>query len=165
MSTLRSLAAALCMSAAVLAAACAPGHGLCAICQREIHSEVHASLVLDDGRSLKTCCPRCALEYVRQQGARARSLMVADHGSGRLVPMESAHLVEGSDETPCLRHEPAVAEGKTPLHLCYDRCQPSLIAFEDAGAAREFTRRHGGRVHPPGTHPLGALVTPGAVAR
>ncbi len=136
---------------------CAPGHDVCAICDREIHSEVHASLVLEDGRTYKACCPRCALEYLRQRNANATSLLVADHPSGRLFPIGSAYLVEGSDVTPCLGHEPAVAEAKTPLQLCYDRCQPSLIAFHDPPAAEEFVREHGGRLHPPGTHPLAEL--------
>ncbi len=137
---------------------CAPGHDLCAICEREIHSTHYASLVLEDGRTFKACCPRCALEYLRQHAGDAKELLVADHVSARLFPIESAYLLEGSDETPCLRHEPAVAEAKSPLHLCYDRCQPSLIAFRDASAATEFLREHGGRLHPPGDHALPDLV-------
>lgn len=152
------LTAALCVAVLLMAPGCSPSHELCAICEREIHSEVHASLVLNDGRILKACCPRCALEFLRQQAGDAKELFVADHASAQLFPIESAYLVEGSDETPCRRHEPAVAEAKSPLHLCYDRCQPSLIAFRDASAATEFLREHGGRLHPPGEHALSDLV-------
>jgi hypothetical protein len=38
-----------------------------------------------------------------------------------------------------------------PLHACYDRCMPSLIAFRDAAAARAFVAEHGGRLQPPGS--------------
>ena len=80
-----------------------------------------------------------------------RAISVTDHAGGGSLAFESAFLVEGSDETPCMRHHPVLDERRTPMHVCYDRCMPSLIAFAAEDAARAFVREHGGTLHAPGT--------------
>ncbi len=133
-------------------AACPAGAPRCSVCEREIHSEVRSTLVLEDGRTIHACCPRCALHYVEQSGAAVREIRVADYATKEPLRFAAAYLVDGSDETPCLRHPPIVSEAKQPLHLCYDRCQPSLIAFAREADARAFVGVHGGRLHLPGKY-------------
>jgi hypothetical protein len=155
--------------AAVLAAAigCAPRPQICRICEREIHAEVRAVAVLEDGTRVTACCPRCALQFLREAGRAARSLEVSDYGGGGSLPLRAAWIVEGSDETPCLRHHPPiVGDTGAPLHLCYDRCQPSLIAFRDEAAARAFAAARGGDLRPPGTvMPSSGPAAPAAAPR
>jgi hypothetical protein len=165
----RSAAFALVMAATLgtllAPAGCARRPELCGLCQRPIHTEVRTVVEFADGRRVAACCPRCALRVAegdrggaanRPETARAgvRSISVTDHAGGGTLPIESAWLVDGSDETPCLRHHGPVTTGEgTSLHACYDRCMPSLIAFRDGGAARAFVAEHGGTLQPPATGP------------
>ena len=130
---------------------CSPKPSLCWVCEREIHPEVRATLTLGDGRRVPACCPRCALHYKQESATAPRAITVTDHAGGGSLPFEKAFLVEGSDETPCIRHHPVLDERRTPMHVCYDRCMPSLIAFAAEGAARAFVREHGGTLHAPGS--------------
>jgi hypothetical protein len=145
--------AAIFLILAALALACTARPELCRICEREIHPGVRADLTLVSGRQVAACCPRCALHYRQRDGDAVRAIEVTDRAGGRRLPIESAFLVEGSDETPCLQHPPILDETRTPMHLCYDRCMPSLIAFASAAAAQAFVEEHGGVLHPPGTLP------------
>ncbi len=122
----------------------------CGVCEREIHGSVRATLTLDSGRQLGACCPRCALHYGRENSGAVRGIGVKDYASGELLRLERAWLVEGSDVTPCLHLPPLRDDSGAPLHLCYDRCMPSLIAFRDEAAARAFLAEHGGTVREPG---------------
>jgi hypothetical protein len=124
----------------------------CAICDRDIHPSVRASLILDDGRTIHACCPRCALRY-EEADHPVRAMTVTDYPSRSSLPAGRAWLVEGSDEIPCMKHPPIEPETRTPLHVCYDRCMPSLIAFRDEAAARAFMAEHGGTLHDPGSYP------------
>jgi hypothetical protein len=140
-------------------AACVARPDLCWVCEREVHGQVRATLVLANGRSVPACCPRCALHYRQEPGHPVRSIRVTDYPSQAGLPLERAWLVEGSDETPCLAHHPVVDAAAGALHVCYDRCMPSLIAFRDADAARGFMTAHGGTLRAPG-----AITIPGATA-
>jgi hypothetical protein len=130
---------------------CRPSPAMCAICDRPIHTEMTATVVLADGRRLVACCPRCALHHRDAHGTEVRSIEVTDHAGGGRLPLDRAFLVDGSDLTPCLDHAPKVAPGGAPMHTCYDRCVPSLIAFKDEAAARAFIGDHGGTLRPPTT--------------
>ena len=139
---------------------CARRAETCWICQREVHDSVRTTLTLASGRSIVACCPRCALHYQEEPGNRVRETRVTDYSGGGLLPFAAAYLVEGSDETPCLRHHPVDGEGRTPMQVCYDRCMPSLIAFKDEKAARVFAADHGGTVYSPGRFPNPAPAAP-----
>jgi hypothetical protein len=77
--------------------------------------------------------------------------VVTDYAGTGTLALDEAWLVDGSDETPCLRHHgPVTAGDGTPLHACYDRCMPSLIAFRDQATARAFAAEHGGTLESPG---------------
>lgn len=136
-----------------LLAACAAHTDACWVCERAVHDEVRATLILANGRRVPACCPRCALHYRSERGAGLREIEVTDHAGGGMLPLAKAFLVEGSDETPCLDHHPVVDERRVPMHVCYDRCMPSLIAFAAGTGARAFIEEHGGVLHPPGSPP------------
>lgn len=123
----------------------------CWVCQRDVHASVRTTLVLESGRQVVACCPRCALHFQEEPGNAVREIRVTDHAGGGDLPMTRAFLIEGSDETPCMLHHPVADESRTPMQVCYDRCMPSLIAFKDEGAARAFAADHGGTVHLPGS--------------
>jgi len=150
-----SLLLALCL---VLTAplACARRADHCWVCDREIHPQVRAALTLGDGKKVSACCPRCALHYLEEPSHAVRDIRVTDYASEVSLPLERAFLVEGSDETPCIQHPPITDETRTPTHICYDRCMPSLIAFKDASAARAFMDDHGGTLRSPGAPPAAA---------
>jgi hypothetical protein len=141
---------------ALLAAltACAARPEECWICQRKVHDSVRTTLILASGKNVVACCPRCALHYQEEPANKVREIRVADYAGGGNLPFSGAFLVEGSDETPCLRHHNTVAdESKTPMQVCYDRCMPSLIAFKEETAARAFAAEHGGTVYLPERFP------------
>ncbi|MGH9750794.1 MAG: hypothetical protein ACRD6R_12825 [Candidatus Polarisedimenticolia bacterium] len=136
-----------------LLAACVAHADRCWVCEREVHDEVRATLVLANGRKVPACCPRCALHYRHERGEALRDIEVTDHGGGGRLPLGAAFLVEGSDLTPCLEHHPVVDERRVPMQVCYDRCMPSLIAFAAGTQARAFIEEHGGALHAPGSAP------------
>ena len=139
--------------AALLAAlgACSVKSEECWVCQREITPRTRVTLSLEDGRRVHACCPRCALHYGTESGHGVRSIEVSDYASNRTLPLKDAYLVEGSDETPCLKHHrPMTDPGGAPMQVCYDRCMPSLIAFGSREAAAAFQEEHGGTLIPPG---------------
>jgi hypothetical protein len=136
--------------------ACARKADHCWVCEREIHPQVRATLTLGDGKKVSACCPRCALHYMEEPGRAVREIRVTDYASGQGLALERALLVEGSDEAPCMQHPPVADETRSPMHVCYDRCMPSLIAFRDAGAARAFMDDHGGMLRSPGAPPAAA---------
>lgn len=147
-----ALLVAMTLAAALLPAGCARRPDLCGLCQREIHPEVRTVVAFPDDRRVAACCPRCALHVAKDGGAAARTIEVTDYAGGGMLPLDAAWLVDGSDETPCLRHHAPVTAGEgAPLHTCYDRCMPSLIAFRDAATARAFVSEHGGTLQPPGS--------------
>ena len=140
---------------------CANRPEKCWICQREVHDSVRTTLSLASGKSVVACCPRCALHYQEEPANRVQEIRVTDHAGGGSLPFSGAFLVEGSDETPCMRHHTTMAdESKTPMQICYDRCMPSLIAFKEESAAHDFVADHGGTLYPPGRFP--GLPSPAA---
>lgn len=143
------------MTLAVLALAtllaCAREPRLCEVCQRSIHAGIQATVLLESGRRVDACCPRCAMHYRDTSPDRAARIEVTDYDGGSSLPLEDAFLVEGSDQTPCLDHHPIADETRRPLRICYDRCMPSLIAFRSESKARAFIAEHGGTLAPPGS--------------
>jgi len=119
----------------------------CGICGRPAHAEHYSRVELRSGRGIRACCPRCALHYRMNMAGKIERVLVADNSSGRLIDARNAAYVEGSDLEPCTRAaENAPREPGVDYAREFDRCLPSLIAFGDESAAREFQLRHGGHV-------------------
>jgi hypothetical protein len=148
------------LAVAASIAACARRPEQCWVCQREVHASVRTTLALASGKEVVACCPRCALHYREEPGNAVREIRVTDHAGGGSLPLAGAFLIEGSDETPCMRHHPVADESRMPMQVCYDRCMPSLIAFKEEAAARAFAADHGGSIHRPGTIPAAPPAAP-----
>jgi len=133
--------------------ACAGKAEQCWVCQREIHPQVRTTITLEGGKSVSTCCPRCALHYGQENREPVRGIRVTDYAGGGSLPMSQAFLVEGSDEAPCMHHPPVIDPAGAPMQMCYDRCTPSLISFRGAATARAFAAEHGGTLYAPGSFP------------
>ena len=119
----------------------------CDLCGRAVHAEHDSVVRLRDGSSVHTCCPRCALHYELQWPERVARLTVSDRATGKKIDGRTAMYVEGSDDHSCLQvsdappREPGIKYDRT-----FDRCLPSLVAFKDVQAAREFAAAQGGKV-------------------
>jgi hypothetical protein len=123
-----------------------PSHE-CEICGRAVHSAHYSAVVLKSGRQIEACCPRCAMHYELSMPGQVAHLSVSDNASGRAIEAQTAHYVEGSDQQPCMSaSEQAPREPGVEYDLKFDRCLPSLIAFQDEAAARDFQGQHGGRL-------------------
>ena len=152
---------ALCLAAlALVLSGCVRHPESCRVCGRDVHASVRTTLILSSGKQVLACCPRCAMHFQEDPSHAVREIRVTDHAAGGRFSMAGAFLVEGSDVTPCMQHHPVSDESRTPMQVCYDRCMPSLIAFENEGAARAFAADHGGTVHRPGTFVLPRSASP-----
>jgi hypothetical protein len=117
----------------------------CQLCTRPIHRETAFSIAVDS-RRVWACCPRCGLSIVRDAGDRPTRAHATDYATGRLVPAEACVYVEGADAMPCCSPNVIVGDEKFPTAKCYDRCFPSVIAFEKAADAADYAAHHGGTI-------------------
>lgn len=117
----------------------------CDVCQRPLHQETYYRLHMADGETLDVCCPRCGLRF--QKGRNdVVSAEVTDFETKRPVDAEDAFYVDGSPVHFC-SHAPVEEDRSgTQYEVAWDRCLPSLIAFESRAAAVRFQRENGGSI-------------------
>ena len=131
-----------------LGTSCSRSRARCPECGRAECRNLTFGIRLDDGKQVDTCCPRCGLHLVATRGLHVTSMTVRDFD--RAVPLEAstAFYVEGSDITPCTAREQDAPKDERGCCLkpIYDRCLPSLIAFESRPRAEAVAREHGGIV-------------------
>jgi len=128
----------------VLAGKIAGGRPVCEVCKRVIHPETSFKIVRAEGSTQTTCCPRCGLAAVIQNGGRV--LEAVDFSSKKRVGAAEAIYLEGSDIMECCTDTGFRADEGAYREMAYDRCMPSLLAFarrEDADMVRQ---KHGGRI-------------------
>jgi len=147
-----TFAAAMAIVAILLAGTLSCGRAraaACSQCGREECKNLAVTIALEGGESVKTCCPRCALRYVAEKRPAVKTIAVRGFADAGTIDANKAFYVEGSDVHPCAHREnsPAVDERGCCLKAVYDRCEPSLVAFESADKAESFAREHGGFVH------------------
>jgi hypothetical protein len=118
---------------------------LCHVCRRQIHPGHEYVVRLAGGKSEKACCPRCGMHAQSLNPREVESAWASDFGHGRLIRAEDAVYVEGSDVMACCTASP-IREPGTTYELHWDRCLPSLIAFQNEAEAKAFQLRHGGRL-------------------
>ena len=119
----------------------------CDICGRAVHSAHESTLLLKNGKKAHTCCTRCALHYDQNHPGLVNDLLVMDHSTGKSVEAQKAIYVEGSDEQECVpASETPPREPGVKYERTFDRCVPSLIAFSNESAARDFMMRRGGHL-------------------
>jgi len=121
----------------------------CSQCRRDECKNLSFTIGLENGGSVETCCPRCALRYLAEKRPAVATLAVRSFADARMLDARVAFYVEGSDAHPCASPDsvPAVDARGCCLEAVYDRCEPSLVAFETADKAEAFARDHGGFVH------------------
>jgi hypothetical protein len=119
----------------------------CYACQRPIHA--HSRTVASaKGSSRIFCCPACALSEQRQEARDVRVTELTAYLSGAKLSPNDAYVVKGSDVNMCAHAHELIDADKRPADVQYDRCAPSLLAFAQQGEAIQFSREHGGTVHP-----------------
>ena len=112
---------------------------------RPVHSHMK-TVGLVDGKRFVYCCPACALSEHQQSGKPVQVVELTDYGTDSPLKPESSYVVRNSDVNPCLDHHPAVGEGGQPLESHFDRCAPSVLAFQSQQSAAAFAGQHGGQV-------------------
>lgn len=117
----------------------------CKACTRPVHAHMK-TVAMVDGKRATYCCPACALSEHQQSGKPVKVLQLTGYLSGSPLKPETSYLVRNSDVNPCLPHHPAVDNNSQPLESRFDRCSPSVLAFEDQGSATAFASEHGGQV-------------------
>ena len=145
------LAVVLATAALLVAATASCGRSktaACTQCGRDECKNLAFTVGLENGSSVETCCPRCALRYIADKRPAVRTLAVRGFADGQSLDARKAFYVEGSDAHPCSSHEraPAVDARGCCLKAVYDRCEPSLVAFVSAEKAESFAQNHGGFV-------------------
>ncbi len=150
----RAKAATLVLSGLFLVGLAAGGYWLlwktrpqmCPICERSIHAQARAVILLDNSR-VPVCCIRCGLTHNRQIGKPGPLLEVTEYHSLRPMKPESAFYVEGPRFSLCDPHEsPLLDQTKHPYGRVFDRCEPSTYAFLRREDAATFERENGGTV-------------------
>jgi hypothetical protein len=139
---MRTLAVMICVA---LVAGCGQPRRSCAVCQRDECKGMAFRVTLNNGKTIETCCPRCALHYLETNHVRARQMEATDFATGTWVDATRAVYVSDSDVHPCA----ALETRRDPQGCClaktYDRCLPSLVAFADREQAATFQKVHGGQ--------------------
>jgi hypothetical protein len=118
----------------------------CAVCQRTIEPHWAFKAVLRNGKTVETCCCRCGFRYVMTSHEPVRAMWATDFVTGRWGPAQDAVYVSGSR----LSHCAPTGLQRDGLGCCYlktfDRCLPSLVAFDDQDEARKFQHQYGGQI-------------------
>jgi hypothetical protein len=119
----------------------------CYACQRPVHAHSR-TVALAKGSPRLFCCPACALSEQRQEGKAVRVTELTGFMSGAKLSPNDAYVVKGSDVNMCAQAHEMIDADKRPVDVQYDRCAPSLLAFAQEREAIQFSREHGGTVHP-----------------
>jgi hypothetical protein len=129
-----------------LATGCGQSHRVCAVCNRDECKGLAFRVGLENGKTIETCCPRCALHYLETNHQQARQMEATDFATGNWVNASRAIYVSESDVHPCATLETR----RDPQGCCmlktYDRCLPSLVAFAAQDQAAAFQKVHGGKL-------------------
>lgn len=118
---------------------------ICPISHRKIHPHSEA-VMFANGKESRVCCIRCALTYGRQTGKPVRLVSVNDYVTARKIQPEKAYYVADSKLVLCEVPEPMFIEEKEPFPKVFDRCEPSVFAFDQKEDADAFVTQNGGRL-------------------
>jgi hypothetical protein len=132
------------LAGALLQISCLSPPATCDVCGRDECRALAFRVDYEGGGTQWTCCPRCASHAVAASGRKVERLTARDFASGRDTDATAAVYVEGSDVEHCRSPREERTESGCCRLLTYDRCLPSLIAFESASSAEAFSRQHGG---------------------
>lgn len=115
----------------------------CDVCYRPLHAETTYRIHLADGRTMDACCPRCGLRF--QEGRQdVVGAEATDFEHKTRLDADDAFYVENSRVHPCSHLSIQEDRSGAKYQVAWDRCLPSLIAFESEATARSFQARNGG---------------------
>jgi hypothetical protein len=117
---------------------------ICRACGREIHSEWAFMLGLKNGKQERLCCAKCGILEQLQMQPQVASAIATDYATGRSVQAEKAVYLWNSDLEHCAMPQKREWADPRPMDLTFDRCFPSLVAFESRDEAARFKADHGG---------------------
>jgi hypothetical protein len=123
-----------------------PVPDVCRVCERSLHAGVTYRLELARGHE-DACCPRCGMHYQIEHPGAVRRALASDWPSGKLIPAEQAFYIEGGNISHCTMHSTPVERQPQGVAVRdYDRCLPSLVAFESRQSAEAYQQQHGGEL-------------------
>lgn len=122
----------------------AGGESICSVCKRPLHPAQRFIVLSQNGRERRACCPRCGLRFAIESGAKPSQ--ATDFSNGKLITVESAFYLEGSDLMQCCTSTPMRTDSGMICDMHYDRCMPSLVAFASFQNTRAYQQEHGGRL-------------------
>ena len=139
------------LSLIIVAGACVAGfylydlqESVCSVCNRPMHKVTTCRLSLSSGEVVEVCCPRCGLYFRRGRDDIEKS-EVADFNSGVFLEAEKAYYVEGSSVHLCCSGGDVQKDrAGVQYERTWDRCLPSLVAFDTDEEAEQFIQKHGG---------------------
>jgi nitrous oxide reductase accessory protein NosL len=101
----------------------------CVICGMylDIYAKTRYTITLDDGSTRSACSLVCAAQIIRDHEGRVTDVKVGNFLSGEQIDARTAFFLEGSDV-------PGVMSNT------------SRIAFPSQKAARDFRKKHGGKI-------------------
>lgn len=118
----------------------------CRACNREIHKDWAFTVTFKDGKKETLCCAKCGILEEMEKKSQVASVQATDFATGKPIPAEKAIYVWGSNMDHCPVPEKRDWTDVQPMRLAWDRCIPSLIAFENRDLAAKFQSEHGGRL-------------------
>jgi hypothetical protein len=122
----------------------AGGKPVCEVCKRVIQTATSFRIARPDGSVRATCCPRCGLAAVIQNGGRV--LDAVDFAMKKRIAATEAIYLEGSDIMECCTDAGFRSEEGSYEKMEYDRCMPSLLAFAQRKDAEMAQQKHGGNI-------------------
>lgn len=116
---------------------------VCSICHRAMHEQTAFRIQLRDRSTKEVCCPRCGLHFMKERDDVAAA-EAKDFHTGERLSARNAFYVEGSSVHPCCGDMAEMDRSGVRYDLAWDRCLPSLIAFNSREAAEAFRKQKGG---------------------
>lgn len=135
------------MAVLLLVPSCGRARHSCSVCGGEECANLTFRIRLADSEVVETCCARCGVHFLKTERRPVASLEVRDFDTAQPLDARSAIYVVGSDVTPCKDMHATSAprdERGCCLRPTYDRCLPSVLAFQARERAVEFSTQHGG---------------------
>ncbi len=129
-----------------LFASCHRSNDVCDACHRPMHAETQFQVRLEGGETRALCCSRCGMRFQLERGD-AVGAEVADYATKTLIDAHSVYFIKDSSVSLCT-HSPPVREDRTgsQFQVTWDRCLPSLVAFQSQELADAFRKQNGGLV-------------------
>ena len=115
----------------------------CEVCHRPMHEATYYEVHLEGGETKALCCPRCGLRF-QQEREDDVSAEVADYATKKILDASDAYFVEDSEVHVCSHSRVREDRSGTQYQVAWDRCLPSLVAFESRDVAEDFRKTRGG---------------------